>query len=173
MSVLEIKKYPDEVLRKRSRRLAGIGPAEEKLARNMLDTMYFSNGVGLAAPQVGILKRIIVCNPTGQKKDELVLINPKIIKEFGRKVSDCEGCLSIPEMSAEVKRASKAVVEAQDSTGRVFRLEAEGLLARIIYHETDHLDGVLFIDRLSILKKMRVIRKYKKRMGISCIGRSY
>ena len=173
MAMLEIRKYPDKILRQRAAEVTEIGESERELILDMLDTMYFNNGIGLAAPQVGVLKRIIVGNPTGQKEDEFALVNPRIIERKGKRIEDCEGCLSIPEMSAEVLRFSKVVVRGKDINGKDITLEAQNLLARVICHETDHLNGVLFIDKVGFFKRSRLLRKYRKKMGISCIGRSY
>ena len=173
MAMLEIKKYPDKILRQKATEVTEVGESERKLIRDMLDTMYFNNGVGLAAPQVGILKRIIVGNPTGQKKDEFALINPRIVERKGRRLKECEGCLSVPEMSAEVPRFSKVVVKGKDIDGKDITFEAQNFLARVICHETDHLNGVLFIDKIGFFKRNRLLKKYRKKIGISCIGRSY
>lgn len=173
MAVLEIKKFPEPILKQKSRLVTNITDAERKLIQDMFDTMYAANGVGLAAPQVGVLKRAIVCNPTGQRQDELAIINPKIIYKKGKMVRDCEGCLSIPEMTGEVPRFFKIGVTGRDLGGRDISLEAEGLSARIIQHETDHLNGILFIDRLGFLKRRSLINKYRKKMGISCVGKWY
>lgn len=173
MAILEIKKFPDKVLRQKAKPVGAIADNEKERIRDMFDTMYFANGVGLAAPQVGVLKRIIVCNPTGKKEDELAIINPRIIYRKGRKVKDCEGCLSIPGMSSEVTRFSKIAVKGKNLEGKAFELEAEDLLARIIDHECDHLDGVLFIDKIGFFKRKIIINKYKKKMGPGCVGRWY
>lgn len=173
MAVLNIKTYPDKVLRQKALLVEKITDEERTLIRDMFDTMYFANGVGLAAPQVGISKRIIVCNPTGQETDELPIINPVIIYKKGKKVKDCEGCLSVPTISHEISRSYNLGVTGKDMRGNDIRVDAEGLLARIIAHECDHLDGILFIDRIGFLKKKLLVRKYKKKMGINCVGRWY
>lgn len=173
MAVLAIKTFPDKVLRQRAEPVDQVTDDIQKLIRDMFETMYFSNGVGLAAPQVGVLKRIIVCNPTGEKADELAIINPRIVYKKGRRMKDCEGCLSIPGMSSEVVRFSKIKVRGKDANGDDLTLEAEDLLARIIDHENDHLDGVLFIDKIGFLARRRLLHKYKKKMGIVCAGRKY
>lgn len=173
MAVLGVKTYPDKILRQKAQSVDDITEADRLLIRNMFDTMYFSNGVGLAAPQVGVSKRIIVCNPTGKKADEIAIINPVITYKKGKKIKECEGCLSIPTISHEVARPYNLEVTGVDSGGNGIRIEAEGLLARIIAHETDHLDGVLFIDRVGFLQRKILVRKYKKKMGISCVGRWY
>lgn len=166
MAILEIRKFPDKLLRQKAQAVDIIRDADIKLIRDMLDTMYFAKGVGLAAPQAGVLKRIIVCNPTGQKQDELALINPRVIYRKGKKVKDCEGCLSIPGITAEVLRFSIVGVTGKGLDGKPLSFEARDLLARIIDHETDHLDGVLFIDRIGFLKRTRFLNKYRKERRI-------
>lgn len=173
MAILDIKKFPDKTLGMKSKPVELITDAERRLIRDMFDTMYLAKGIGLAAVQVGVLKRIIVCNPTGEKSDELAIINPKIIYKKGKKVKDCEGCLSIPDLTGEVVRFSIVGVKGQDPNGKEITIEARDLLARIITHETDHLDGVLFIDRMGFLKKKILINKYKKKIGLFCIGTRY
>lgn len=171
--VLAIKKIPDKILRTKAEPVTKVTDDERVLVRDMFDTMYDANGVGLAAPQVGASKRIIVCNPTGQKTDEVALVNPEITYKKGRKIKDCEGCLSVPAITAEVARPSKIGVKGLDINGLPVAFEAEGLLARVILHETDHLDGVLFIDRVGFFKRRSLLRQYEKKMGISCVGRWY
>jgi len=171
--ILGIRKFPDKILRQKTAAVLKVTDADRKLVRDMFDTMYFAKGVGLAAPQVGVLKRIIVCNPTGQKEDELALINPKIIYRKGKKIKDCEGCLSIPSMSEDVLRYSVIGVKGLAPDGRELELEVRDLLARIVDHETDHLDGILFIDRIGLIKRKLLLNKYKKKTGISCVGRWY
>jgi peptide deformylase len=173
MSILEIKKFPDKALRQKAQPVDVITDSDRKLIRDMFNTMYFAKGVGLAAPQVGILKRIIVCNPTGEKSNELAIVNPKVTYRKGKRVKDCEGCLSIPDLTGEVRRASVIGVTGEDSDGKSLIFEARDLLARIIEHETDHLDGILFIDRIGLLKRKFLMRKYKKQIGIFCAGKTY
>jgi len=171
VAILTIRKYPDKVLRKTAAEVGVVTENTKKLIRDMFDTMYFSKGVGLSAPQVGISKRIVVCNPTGQKRDELAIINPEILYKKGRKVKDCEGCLSVPQVSGEVLRYSKIGVSGLNPDGKEMTIDAEGIVARILDHEIDHLNGVLFIDKLGFFKKKRLLNKYNKK--IDCIGRNY
>jgi peptide deformylase len=171
--ILEIRKIPDRILRQKAAAVGEIADDERRLIRDMFETMYFAKGVGLAAPQVGVSKRVIVCNPTGEKQDELAIINPAILYRKGKKVRDCEGCLSIPTMSGEVTRYPVIGVSGKDASGRDIKLEATDLLARIIDHETDHLNGVLFIDRMGFIARRLLLAKYRKKMGISCVGRWY
>ena len=153
---LQLRYYGDPVLRKRAEPVAEITETERQLAVQMLETLYATgNGIGLAATQVGVLKRLIVVD-IGEEDDEtyqpLVLFNPEILSAEGEAFAD-EGCLSIPDVTAEVKRPEKIALEAIDIQNESVRLEVDGLLARVLQHEVDHLNGVLFIDRISGLKR--------------------
>ena len=153
---LQLRYYGDPVLRKRAEPVVEITEAERQLAVQMLETLYATgNGIGLAATQVGILKRLIIVD-IGEEDDEtydpLVLFNPELMGFDGEIVVE-EGCLSIPDVTAEVKRPERIVVEGIDVQNEPVRIEAEGLLARVLQHEIDHLNGVLFIDRISGLKR--------------------
>ncbi|MDT3698228.1 MAG: peptide deformylase [Thermincola sp.] len=149
MGVYRIVEVGDPVLREKARRVPNITPNVLKLLDNMAETMYDAQGVGLAAPQVGVSKRIVVIDVG----DGLIeLINPEIIHREGTEM-DAEGCLSIPGVRGEVKRAAKVTVKALDRTGITITLEGEGLLARAFQHELDHLDGILFIDKAERLSK--------------------
>ena len=138
MAIRNIRKMGDEVLRKPSKEIKEMTSRTMLLIEDMFDTMYEAYGVGLAAPQVGILKRLVVIQP-------LVLINPKIVEKDGEQIGD-EGCLSLPGKVAVVKRPNHVVCEALDQDMNPIRVEGEGLLARAICHELDHLDGVLYPD---------------------------
>ena len=153
---LQLRYYGDPVLRKRAEPIVDITEAERQIAVQMLETLYATgNGIGLAATQVGVLKRLIIVD-IGEDDDEtyepLVLFNPEILSSEGEVVAD-EGCLSIPNVTAEVKRPEKIVVEGINVQSESIRIEADGLLARVLLHEMDHLNGVLFIDRISGLKR--------------------
>ena len=153
---LQLRYYGDPVLRKRAEPVTEITDAERQLAVQMLETLYATgNGIGLAATQVGVLKRLIIVD-IGEEDDEtyepLVLFNPKLISFDGEIVAE-EGCLSIPDVTAEVKRPEKIVVDGIDIQNESVRIETDGLLARVLQHEIDHLNGVLFIDRISGLKR--------------------
>ena len=159
-----IRLYSDPVLREKALPVQAITDVERKLAEDMLTTMYASPiGVGLAAPQVGILKRLIVIDLNREEPEgsPLVLFNPKIQSLEGETVEE-EGCLSIPGITADVKRAAKAVVTAQDIDGEPTRIEGEELLARALQHEIDHLDGILFIDHVNGLKRQFLRGKLRK-----------
>ena len=158
MAKLEIKIYSDPVLRKKARPVGKVGDAERKLASDMIETMRSASGVGLAAPHVGISKRIIVVEGVDDDSAALVLINPKIVRKKGS-VNFCEGCLSLPGVSSDVLRPEAITVEALNLDGDVFKINADGLLARIIQHEIDHLDGILFIDKIGFLKRRKIIKQ--------------
>jgi peptide deformylase len=133
------------------------------LAADMFESMYKAIGIGLAAPQIGVGKRITVIDLSNQKnpKEKIVLVNPEIVHKDGRQVEE-EGCLSLPEIRDKVSRAMKVKVKAQDLEGKWFEMEGEELLARAFQHEIDHLDGILFPWRLSVLKRDLILRKIRK-----------
>lgn len=145
MSIYEIKKYGDPVLRGKSKRLEDIGPKEQKIFSIMAETMYRARGIGLAAPQVGIERQMIVAD-TGDKL--IKLANPVIIAKEGESFLE-EGCLSIPEVTVEIKRARKILVKGWNEKGKEIEMELEDLPARIILHEVDHLLGILIVDYAS------------------------
>ncbi len=152
------------MLRQKALPIPKITDVEQKLAEDMLATMYAApNGVGLAAPQVGVLKRLIVIdlNRDDVSSKPLVLINPETQRLDGESIED-EGCLSIPNITAEVKRANEAVVSALNLDEEIVSVKTEGLLARVLQHEIDHLDGVLFIDRVKGLKRQVLRKKLRK-----------
>ena len=159
-----IRLYSDPVLREKALPVQEITDVERKLAEDMLSTMHASPiGVGLAAPQVGILKRLIVIDLNREEPEgsPLVLFNPKIQSLAGETIEE-EGCLSFPGITADVKRAAKAVVTAQGIDGEPIRIEGEDLLARALQHEIDHLNGILFIDYVSGLKRQLLRGKLRK-----------
>jgi peptide deformylase len=159
----EVVKWPNPVLSKPGEKVTVFDAKLKKLTEEMFDSMYAAQGIGLAAPQIAVSKRITVIDVSFKKNpaDRIVLINPEIVSREGKQVEE-EGCLSLPEIREKVSRAAKVKVKAQDVTGEWFEVEGEELLARAFQHEIDHLDGVLFIDRLSRLKRDLVIRKMKK-----------
>ena len=146
MALRNIRIIGDEILRKEAKSVKAMTPRTEKLIEDMLDTMYDAYGVGLAAPQVGILKRIVVIDVSENQDAPYVLINPEIIETSGSQTGS-EGCLSVPGKHATVTRPDYAKVRAQDENMEWFELEGEGLLARAICHECDHLDGILYVDK--------------------------
>ena len=164
MSVKEIITVPDEILKKISDPVEKIGINEKKLIDDLFETMYVSNGIGLAAVQIGILKRVLVVDVSNkdEKNQPIVLINP-VIKNLSDDTSVYEeGCLSIPETFIEIERPKICEVEYIDETGSKKNLECDGLLSTCIQHEIDHLDGKLIIDHLSKLKKDFIIKKISK-----------
>lgn len=152
MAKLEILKYPDPVLKTVSSEVTDFDQHLQVLLNDMAETMYAANGIGLAAPQVGVLKRITVVDISKDENALQEFINPRILERSGKTSSE-EGCLSIPDYRDVVHRDELLVVQAQDRNGKVFEIKAEGLLAICLQHEIDHLDGVLFVDRLSYLKR--------------------
>ncbi|MBI2217520.1 MAG: peptide deformylase [Candidatus Rokubacteria bacterium] len=160
MAILNVRKYGDPVLRRRGEPIREVTPEIRQLAADMIDTMYDEAGLGLAAPQVGAALRLIVVGDE-RGRDPRALVNPAITAQGGEIVAE-EGCLSIPGIFAEVARAEWVQVEAIDLDGRPVALRARGLLARAYQHELDHLDGVLFIDRLDPVTRDRIKRRIKK-----------
>ena len=164
MSIRKVVIEPDPILRKKSDSLYQVNNDIRKLLDDMLKTMYAAPGIGLAAVQIGILKRIIVIDISKkeEKKNPIFLINPKIIFQSKETSTYEEGCLSLPGHFAEIERPAKCKIEYIDYNGKKAELEAEGLLSTCIQHEIDHLNGILFIDYLSKLKKDMIIKKLKK-----------
>jgi peptide deformylase len=164
--ILPILEYPDPRLKKVAARVTDFGPDLVKLARDMAETMYAAPGVGLAATQVDVHKRVIVIDLSETKDDLLVLVNPEIVEADGE--AECEeGCLSVPGYYDKVTRAARVRVRAQDEHGKPYEREAEGLLAVCIQHEMDHLVGKVFVDYLSPLKRARLSAKLKKRQRLA------
>ena len=164
MAKKQILTIPDPLLRKVSEPVTSVNTEVKKLMDDMLETMYAAPGIGLAAVQVGVLKRIIVIDLSkdGKKKDPLFIVNPQITFKSDELISYEEGCLSIPNQFAEVKRPSTCKVNFLDYNGKKREINADGLLATCIQHEVDHLNGILFIDHLSKLKKDLILKKTKK-----------
>ena len=164
MAVKTILTEPNKLLRQISKNVEVVGTEEQQLMNDMLETMYAANGIGLAAIQIGIPKRIIVMDisKNENKKEPRFFVNPQIKNRDELKSTYEEGCLSVPNQFAEIDRPSKCEVEYLDYNGVKKNLKAEGLLATCIQHEMDHLDGILFIDYLSKLKKSMIIKKLSK-----------
>ncbi len=167
MSVLEIVTYPAPILKQKTEPVENIDEELERLINNMAETMYAAPGVGLAAVQVGVNRSLLVYDIVENDKHNLqVLINPRIVTSEGSMISEAEGCLSVPDFRADVKRAEAVRVEGVDRFGKPVKIDAEGLLAIVLQHEIDHLEGMLFIDRISPLKrqlyKRRVMKQLKK-----------
>ena len=163
MSLLPIRIYPDPVLRARSRPVDAFDEALARLVADMVETLHAAPGIGLAANQVGVERRVAVIDlSVGERKEDLiVLINPEVVAEEGED-EDVEGCLSIPDFTEKVTRPLAIRVRAHDLQGNRFEVEAEGLLARAICHEVDHLEGRLFTDRLRGLRRERGRRALKR-----------
>lgn len=165
MAVREIVTYPHEVLRSQARKVERVDEAVQALVRDMAETMYAAPGIGLAAPQVGEALQVAVLDITPQEepqKNLIALVNPEIIEASGE-VESKEGCLSVPELTCEIKRFAKVRVRGLNLEGQPVEMDAEGLLAVVIQHELDHLKGMLIFDHLSSLKRDLVKRKLRKR----------
>lgn len=158
MSLKEIITYPDPILRKKSKQVGGVSEEIKQLIEDMNDTMYASRGIGLAAIQIGVLKRVIVVN-VGERL--IALTNPEIIENEGETQME-EGCLCLPGVMVEVKRSEEVKVKGLNEQGKEIVVEAEGLLARAFQHEIDHLNGVLIIDKVSKIKRELLTSKLRK-----------
>lgn len=163
MAILDILHYPDPRLRRRALPVDTVGDPIRTLVDDMLETMYAAPGIGLAATQVNILKRVLVIDVSEDKNEPRVFINPTILEKRGEEEMD-EGCLSVPGFFETVRRAEWVRVSALDRNGDPFELEIDGLLAVCVQHEIDHLDGRLFVDYLSTLKRDRIRRKLEKQL---------
>ena len=166
MALLNILEYPDPRLRKVAAAVAAVTPDIQKLVRDMAETMYDAPGVGLAATQVDVHKRVIVIDISDTRADLRVFINPEIVAAEGEAEHE-EGCLSVPGYYDKVTRAAKIAVRAQNEDGRTFLLETDGLLALCVQHEMDHLLGKVFVDRLSPLKRARLAARLRKKQRLA------
>lgn len=166
MSKLEILTYPDEILHIVTEPLENIDGHVQNMIDQMAHTMYQAPGIGLAANQVGWKKSLLVYDiaPQNENRSLQVLINPRIVTSEGVTISENEGCLSVPDFRADVKRAAAVVVEGYDREGKPVRIDAEGLLAILLQHEIDHLNGKLFIERISSLKRELYKRRVQKKL---------
>lgn len=160
--MLDIVTLGDEVLREQVDEIQDVNGEIAELAQNMLSTMYTGDGVGLAAPQVGLLKSLFVCHVNGDQPR--VFINPQIIGTSQELLPYEEGCLSIPGVYGDVIRPASITVQAINERGKPFKVDAEGMLARVIQHEMDHLKGVLFIDHLDEKQRERLLKTYQKKI---------
>ena len=165
MALLEIRVLGAKVLRERAAPVETVTDETRRLVRDMFDTMYDAEGIGLAAPQVGISERVMVVDVRDEDGEHHshALVNPVIVETARETDKAAEGCLSIPGLEEEVTRPVRVVVEGLSPEAEPVRIEAEGLLARALQHEVDHLDGILFIDRLSPLKRGILMRKWRKK----------
>jgi peptide deformylase len=162
MTKLEVLTYPNKFLQQPTKPVENIDEVIERLVADMAETMYEAPGVGLAAIQVGSDKQVLVYDEKPAENDHRygVIINPKVVETEGQIISENEGCLSVPDFRSDVKRAARIIVEGVDRDGKSLRVEADGFLAIVLQHEIDHLNGTLFIDRISALKR----ELYKRRM---------
>ncbi len=155
MTILQIRSVPDSVLKQKAKKVHTIDRSTRKLVRDMLETMHAEPGrVGLAAPQVGVPLRVIVIGMP--EEEDLILINPKIVRRRGERVID-EGCLSVPGYFGQITRAESVTVKGRDQNGKEVRIKAEGLLAQVLEHEIDHLNGTLYIDHPEVRETLRKI----------------
>ncbi|HEY4492071.1 MAG TPA: peptide deformylase [Acidobacteriota bacterium] len=163
MAILDVIYYGDPRLQKVSEPIEEVTPELRTFVRDMFETMYYTNGVGLSAPQVGVNQRILVidCSAGRDRSQQIVLINPVVLEQSGEQKSQ-EGCLSFPGLFADVKRANHAKVRGLDLEGKQIEIEGNELLARALLHEIDHLDGILFIDRMRKADREAIIKKMKK-----------
>ena len=166
METLKILTYPDKFLSEPTKPVENIDEKIQNLIKDMASIMYQAPGIGLAAIQVGINKSLLIYDvlPKDEKRSLQVLINPRIVESEGTTISEDEGCLSVPDFRANVKRAASVLVEGFDNKEKPLRIEAEGLLAVVLQHEIDHLNGILFIDRISSLKRGMYKRNVKKNL---------
>lgn len=162
MAIREMRILGDPALREKAEPIAEVDREIRDLADDMLATMYAHDGVGLAGPQIGVARRIIVIDPQSADSAPFALVNPDVVKSSEETERAEEGCLSIPGLAEVVERPATVVVEGLTIDGEPRRIEAEGLLARILQHEVDHLDGILFIDRVSPLKRKMLLKKWRK-----------
>jgi peptide deformylase len=161
MAIRQIRLLGDPVLRERCREVDEVNQEIKQLIDDLIDTMYEADGIGLAAPQIGVSQRVFVYDIREEEHAPGVLVNPRIIETSG-KVRESEGCLSIPDLSEIVERHVNIVAEGLNREGQPVRLEADGLLSRCLQHESDHLDGILFFDRISPLKRKMLLNKWTK-----------
>ncbi|MFH1563036.1 MAG: peptide deformylase [Nitrospirota bacterium] len=167
MPILSIKKYPDPVLGKKAKEVNKIRKMTLDLITNMLETMYAAKGIGLAANQVGVLQRIIVADPDSSNdrdkktRNPIILINPEILFQEGENVAE-EGCLSFPQIAGMVKRAQQVRVKGLNLRGEIVEIESAGLPSRVLQHEIDHLNGIIFIDRMDKEERETVRKQMKK-----------
>jgi peptide deformylase len=167
MAILEILQFPHPVLKEPARAVEGMNAEVEKLVRDMIETMFHAPGSGLAANQVGVARQVLVADVSKPEEEPraIVLVNPRIVALSEEKVTANEGCLSVPDFSAELERAARVTVAYKGPGGEELEIEAEGWLARVLQHEIDHLNGILYIDRLGRLKRQGYIRKRKKALN--------
>lgn len=162
MAIRRIFTYPDKVLKKKSAAVGKLKPEDRALIRDLIDTMYQEDGVGIAAPQVGVSKRIIVISPNAVRGEERALINPQILQYSKDQEWGTEGCLSVPGVSGQIRRSVSVTIKALDVNGKPFTEKLKGFPARVAQHEVDHLNGILLIDRLEFNQKQAVLSSYQR-----------
>jgi peptide deformylase len=160
MAIIPIRTLPDPVLKQKAKKVSGIDPSIRKLIKSMVETMHEANGVGLAAPQVGVSLRLVTIRLPEEDAQDIVLINPEIVKKSGEREIE-ERCLSIPGYAGMVKRACTVTVKARDENWKEIRIKGEELLAQALEHEIDHLSGILYVDRLESPEKLVKIEPAK------------
>jgi len=165
MSLMKVFEVPEPILRQKAEEVEKVDSTIARILDDMLETMYSSNGVGLAGNQVGLAKRLVVIDCAGedQEPDVLQMVNPEIIDHSEETLCKSEGCLSVPREYADVERWAQVTVQYTDKKGKIRTRKAEGLLAKAIQHELDHLEGILFIDHLSPLKRNKLLKHLEKR----------
>ncbi len=161
MALLKIKCYPDPILKFKAEPVTDFGESMQKFFDDMIETMHLEDGVGLAAPQVGISLRVAVICPSNTQGEEMVIVNPEITESRGRETG-LEGCLSLPGISGEVPRAKKIKFRFQDRQGKNHEMEAKDFFARVVQHELDHLDGILLIDRVDFNQRQQLLAQYQR-----------
>jgi peptide deformylase len=162
MAVREVRLLGDPVLREKAAPVEAVTEEVRALIADMFETMYAEDGVGLAAPQIGISERILVIDTREEGSEPIAFVNPILRQESEETEKAEEGCLSLPGLNDVVERAARVVVDGLDRDGNPQKIEAEGLLSRALQHEIDHIDGILFIDRVSPLKRQMLLKKWKK-----------
>lgn len=162
MSVRSVLTYPNPILKKKALSVKQIRQEERNLIEDLIDTLYQEDGVGIAAPQVGVSKRIIVISPNAVRGEERALINPEILHYSKDEEWGTEGCLSVPGVSGQVRRSASVMVKALNVNGKPFTEELKGFPARVMQHEVDHLNGILLIDRLEFNQKQAVLSSYQR-----------
>jgi peptide deformylase len=169
MAILDVLRFPDERLRTVAKKIIKVDKSITAIINDMFDTMHDENGIGLAATQINVHKRLVVMDVSENQDTPMVFINPEITHKEGKTISE-EGCLSVPNNYAQVERAEKVTVSALNRTGEPFTLDADGLMAICIQHELDHLKGILFVDYLSPLKRQRIKTKLEKEARLATKG---
>ena len=162
MAILKVIEYPNPVLSQKASPIEKVSEKELRLIQDMVDTMYAEDGVGIAAPQVGVSKRIIIISPNARRGEERALINPEIIEQSQEELTDFEGCLSLPGVSCEVRRPKKVKFRSWDTNGKEQLEELEHFPARVLQHELDHLNGILMIDRVNFNRRQTLLGSYRK-----------